>query len=210
MWHGFGCDPGDHARAGRSGGWFDAGFGPWFWGGRGRKGFGFRGGRFFEQGDLKYVILQLLSEKPRHGYDVIKVLEERFGGAYAPSAGTVYPTLTLLEDLGYASVSVEEGGKKIYSITDAGRKYLDDNRSAVDDIFDRIADIGSAIFSDAMASVNGAFKDIARATYGGAARYRHDASAAERVREILERAAKEIEEVLGQSRRPGESGTRNV
>jgi DNA-binding PadR family transcriptional regulator len=57
----------------------------------------------FEQGDLKYVILRLLAEKPRHGYEIIKELEDRFSGAYAPSAGTVYPTLTLLEDLGYGT-----------------------------------------------------------------------------------------------------------
>jgi DNA-binding PadR family transcriptional regulator len=77
----------------------------------------------FEQGDLKYVILQLLSEKPRHGYEIIKALEEKFAGAYAPSAGAVYPTLALLEDLGYATVTLEEGGKKVYTITEAGRAY---------------------------------------------------------------------------------------
>src|SRR3984893_16729387 len=83
-----------------------------------------RTGRMFEQGDLRYVILRLLEEKPRHGYEIIKELESRFGGSYAPSPGTVYPTLTMLEDLGYARVVPEEGGKKIYEITDEGRKYL--------------------------------------------------------------------------------------
>ena len=81
-----------------------------------------RAARLFEQGDLKYVILRLLEEKPRHGYEIIKDLESRFGGSYAPSPGTVYPTLTMLEDLGYARVVPEEGGKKIYEITDEGRK----------------------------------------------------------------------------------------
>ena len=114
----------------------------------------------FEQGDLKYVILQLLDEKPRHGYEIIKALEERFGGMYSPSAGTVYPTLTLLEDLGYARVNVEEGGKKIYSITDEGRAYLAQNKSAVDDIFERIAELGATFLSDAMMDVNRAIKDV--------------------------------------------------
>ena len=102
----------------------------------------------FEQGDLKYVILKLLDEKPRHGYDIIKELEEKSGGSYAPSAGTVYPTLQLLEDLGYASVIPEEGGKKIFSITDAGRQYLEQNKSTVEDIFERLADVGASIVSE--------------------------------------------------------------
>src|ERR1700749_714038 len=109
----FGC--GEHRGRGR---WRE--FGDWAGGGlRGR-----RPGRaawFFEQGDLKYVTLRLLEDKPRHGYDIIKELEGRFGGSYAPSPGTVYPTLTMLEDLGYARVVPEEGGKKIYEITDEGR-----------------------------------------------------------------------------------------
>src|SRR6478609_2638378 len=100
------------------------------WGGMGRR----RGkaARFFEQGDLKYVILRLLDEKPRHGYDIIKELETRFGGSYAPSPGTVYPTLTMLEDMGYARVIPEEGGKKIYEITEEGRKYLAEHSTTVD------------------------------------------------------------------------------
>src|SRR3990172_691847 len=108
------CGGGHRHGAGRGGwGWgFDPGAGAWFWGGHGRGRGGPRRGRVFEQGDLKYVILKLLAEKPRHGYEIIKELEERFGGTYAPSAGTVYPTLALLEDLGYASVAPEGGGKK--------------------------------------------------------------------------------------------------
>jgi DNA-binding PadR family transcriptional regulator len=150
----------------------------------------------FEQGDLKYVILQLLDEKPRHGYEIIKALEERFGGMYSPSAGTVYPTLTLLEDLGYASVAVEEGGKKIYSITDEGRAYLAQNRSAVDDIFERISEFGSTFLSDAFADVNRAFKDVAQATYRGTPRVFRDKEAVAKIRETLQRAAKEIDEIV--------------
>src|SRR5262249_21978894 len=109
-------DCGGRWGAGRGGwgGWEGGDSWGWYWGGpRGRGGGGrFRGGRMFEQGDLKYVILQLLDEKPRHGYEIIKELEDRFGGAYSPSPGTVYPTLTMLEDLGYARASSEEGGRK--------------------------------------------------------------------------------------------------
>ena len=159
-----------------------------------------RGGRMFEQGDLRYVILRLLEEKPRHGYEIIKALEERFGGMYSPSAGTVYPTLTLLEDMGYARVTVEEGGKKVYSITDEGRAYLTQNRSAVDDIFERIADLGSTFLSDAVMDVNRAIKDVAQATYRGAPRVFRDKEAVTKIRETLDRAAKDIQEIVRESR----------
>ena len=190
-------DPGCHG-AGR-GGWGWAAFDPTgsFWGGRGRhRGGGpFRGGRMFEQGDLKYVILQLLAEKPRHGYEIIKELEDRFGGSYAPSAGTVYPTLTLLEDLGYASVATEDGGKKVYSITDEGRKYLEENRGVVDDIFERIANIGASFLSDAMMDVNRSFGRLARATYATAPWHSRDKQITVRLREILDDATRRIEEL---------------
>jgi len=175
-------------------------FGPdvygFVWGSRGRKRGGPRGGRIFEQGDLKYVILQLLAEKPRHGYEVIKELEDRFGGAYAPSAGTVYPTLSLLEDMGYATVTPEEGGKKIYTITDEGRRYLEENRSAVDDIFERIAEFGASFLSDSMVEINRAMGNVGRVTYGSAGRYFRDRDKVAKVREILERAAKEIDGIV--------------
>ena len=198
MWNGIwiGCPPGP-GKSGGSGNWsFDPDFTGWFGGGRRGRGGPFRGGRMFEQGDLKYVILQLLDEKPRHGYEIIKLLEDRFGGMYSPSAGTVYPTLTLLEDMGYARVNVEEGGKKIYSITDEGRAYLAQNRSAVDDIFDRIGELGSAFLSDAMMEVNRAFKDVGQATYRGAPRIFRDKEAIAKIKEVLERAAREVDEIV--------------
>src|SRR5437763_6693299 len=71
----------------------------------------FGGGRVFEQGDLRLVILKLISEKPAHGYELIKQVEERLGGAYSPSPGVIYPTLTLLEELGYLTMAPGEGAK---------------------------------------------------------------------------------------------------
>ena len=192
----FDCGPGH--RAGRGGwGWgFDPGAAGWFWSGGGRRRGGpFRGGRFFEQGDLKYVILQMLAEKPRHGYEIIKELEDRFGGSYAPSAGTVYPTLALLEDMGYASVTTEEGGKKVYAITEEGRKYLEENKGAVEDIFERIAEFGSSFLSDSMMEVNRAFGKVARATYATAPWHSKDREITTKLREILEDAARRIEEL---------------
>lgn len=175
-------------------------FSGFFWGGGGRRRGGpFRGGRMFEQGDLKYVILQLLAEKPRHGYEIIKELEERFAGSYAPSAGTVYPTLSLLEDLGYASVTLEDGGKKVYAITDAGRAYLEENKGAVDDIFERIAEFGASFLSDGMRDINRAMGSVGKATYASASSYFRDPEKVKQVREVLERAAKEIDGILGRT-----------
>ena len=88
-------------------------------------------GRVFDQGDLRFVLLGLIAEKPRHGYEIIKEIEDRLGGAYSPSPGVIYPTLTLLEELGYASVT-EDGGKKLYAITPEGEAALAANKAAVD------------------------------------------------------------------------------
>lgn len=99
---------------------------------------GGRGGRFFEHGDLKLVILALLAEQPRHGYEIIKEIEERLGGTYAPSAGAIYPSLTLLEELGYARVESADGPKKLYAVTPEGEAYLAQNRASVDALFARM------------------------------------------------------------------------
>jgi DNA-binding PadR family transcriptional regulator len=165
-------------------------------GGRGRsRGGPFGGaGRVFDQGDLKYVILRLLDEKPRHGYEIIKEIEDRFGGMYSPSPGTVYPTLTMLEDLGYARVTPEESGKKIYEITDEGRKYLAENQPLIDEIFSRIAEFAQSIFGESMTDVHRAMKHVGRAVYMSTNKTRTPEQN-KKIQEILDRAAHEIEEV---------------
>jgi len=87
-------------------------------------------GRWFEKGDLKYVVLDLLKDKPAHGYEIIHALEERCHGFYSPSAGSVYPTLQLLEDLDYVKAS-EQDGKKIYTITEAGKNFLKEHEETI-------------------------------------------------------------------------------
>jgi DNA-binding PadR family transcriptional regulator len=111
--------------------------------GRHRRGPG-RIGRFLEHGDLRFVILALIEEQPRHGYELIKALEERTGGAYRPSAGVVYPTLSLLEDEGFVRQAGGETGRKLYEITDAGREALAGARPAVDAVFARMDEAASA------------------------------------------------------------------
>ena len=106
--------------------------------------FGRRMGRFFDHGDLRFVVLKLIADKPRYGYEVIKEIEERLGGTYTPSPGVVYPTLTLLEELGYATVSAAEGNKKLYAITDEGKAFLLANAPMVQAIFGRMAEANEA------------------------------------------------------------------
>ena len=183
------------SHGGARGRWGFEGFMGDFWGAKGgpRGRWRARAGRVFEQGDLKYVILRLLAEKPRHGYEIIKELEERFGGAYAPSPGTVYPTLTMLEDLGYARAMPEEGGRKIYEITDEGRRHLDEHSATVDDIFERIARFVEGFFDTPMAELKGAMANVGRATFYAASRTPNDKARIERISAILRKAAAEIE-----------------
>ena len=101
-------------------------------------------GRFFAHGDLRLVILHLIAEKPRHGYEIIKAIEEQVAGAYSPSPGVIYPTLTLLEELGYVTVSTVDGAKKLHEITAEGRAFLDANRRAVDALLARMAETSRA------------------------------------------------------------------
>jgi DNA-binding PadR family transcriptional regulator len=118
-----------------------AGPGRHFGGGRGGR--SERGGRVFESGDLRFVLLALISEKPSHGYELIKAIEEKLGGGYSPSPGVIYPTLTLLEELGYAAVQEQVGGKKLYTATEDGRTYLAQNQALVDAIFTRVDAAGA-------------------------------------------------------------------
>jgi DNA-binding PadR family transcriptional regulator len=186
MWIGY-SHCGEDRRARWGGSWnFDD-----LWGGRGhRRG---RSGRMFEQGDLKLVILRMLEEKPRHGYEIIKELETRSGGAYSPSPGTVYPTLTLLEDMGHARAVPEEGGKKIYEITDEGRKHLADNSTTVNDVFDKFVKFAEGFTASSMMEVNNAFRGVAKATYSTATSHMGDSEKLARIKEILARATSEIE-----------------
>ena len=97
-------------------------------------------GRFFAHGDLRLVILHLIAEKPRYGYEIIKAIEEQVAGAYTPSPGVVYPTLTLLEELGYVTVSTSEGGKKQHAITAEGTSFLQANKATVEALRARMSE----------------------------------------------------------------------
>ena len=102
---------------------------------------GFRTGRKFDAADLQLIILALLAEQPRHGYELIKILEERSGGFYVPSPGVIYPALTFLEETSLAEVEVS-GTKKLYRITDAGQKRVDENRALIEVTLAKLGHIG--------------------------------------------------------------------
>ena len=139
------------------------------------------------------MILQLLSEKPRHGYDIIKALEDRLGGTYSPSPGAVYPTLTMLEDMGYARDDRRRWQEGV-EFTPEGRAYLEQNKGSVDEIFDRIAGFATSFFGPPMVEIHQAFKKVARATYATATHMK-DADQLRRIRELLDRVATEIEAI---------------
>jgi DNA-binding PadR family transcriptional regulator len=112
------------------------GFGRGFGRGHGHHRHG--GGRLFDHGDLRWVVLGLLAEKPRYGYDIIKELEERVGGEYSPSPGVVYPTLTLLEEMGLAAIGEQTGNRKLYTLTPEGEAEYQRNKPLIDAIMARI------------------------------------------------------------------------
>jgi len=187
-------------------GWV-AGFGPAGWTGCGPFGHpgrtgphrrrGKRRGRrqFFESGEVKYVILRILKEKPRHGYEVLRALEEEVGGWYTASPGTVYPTLQLLEDQGYVRI-VETDGKKVYHITADGEAFLAEHRDVLDDILQRIREVVEDLAGGTLGELRAAFSRMAGMAYRQARRDRPGDDRTGKIVEILRRAGEDIEEVL--------------
>ncbi len=139
------CGHGWKWAAGRRGGRFGFGRrgGKWDFGGRDPEDW-MRARRMLAQGDLRLVALALIAEAPRHGYEIIKLLEEKTADWYSPSPGIVYPTLTYLEEAGYVTASTE-GSKKLYTITEEGSAYLKANREIVDAVLDRINALGERV-----------------------------------------------------------------
>jgi DNA-binding PadR family transcriptional regulator len=138
----------------------------------------------------------LLKEKPRHGYEIIKGLEEKMAGCYTPSAGTVYPTLQLLEDEGYIR-AVDTEGKKVYHVTPEGERYLEEHRDLLDEIFTRVRETVRDFTGGNVGEVQSAFAHLAAVTFKKAWRRGPDDPALKRVAEILRKAGEEIEDALG-------------
>jgi DNA-binding PadR family transcriptional regulator len=178
--------------------WPDRGFG-----GRGRGGFGalrdsfgFGGGRerLFDAGDFKLVILKLLSEQPGYGYQLIKTMEQRLAGGYAPSAGVVYPTLTMLEEEGFTSVS-SENGKKIYSVTPEGQQYLETNKGRVKELFDRLEEAGRGFQRGRSPEIMKAFFNLRNAVVARVTRESVTPEQISKITETINAAARTIDEL---------------
>jgi DNA-binding PadR family transcriptional regulator len=150
-------------------------------------------GRVFDHGDLRYVLLGLIEEQPRHGYELIKAIEERFGGMYSPSPGAIYPTLTLLEELGYIRPEAVEGSRKRYAVTPDGLAFLAANRAVVDQIFARIAEIGAAYGGGPAPEIQRAMHNLEQALTIRLGRGPLDAAQVQAVAAVLDRAAGEVE-----------------
>lgn len=155
-----GCG-GRHAmhRGGRG---FGHGFGGGFGGGRRGGGRGERGERrrMFDGGELRLVLLKLIADEPRHGYDLIRHIEELTGGSYAPSPGVIYPTLTMLDDMGQIEAQQSDGAKKLFAITDAGRAELDANSEIVEAALARLSAVGEETQRTDPASVRRAMGNL--------------------------------------------------
>jgi DNA-binding PadR family transcriptional regulator len=179
-----------------------------FGGGRHGRGFGGRdmdgsdmrrAGRMLAQGDLRLLALALIAEQPRHGYEIIKLLEDKTAGWYAPSPGIVYPTLTYLEEAGHVTAQAS-GAKRLYTITDDGRGYLDEHRDFVDAVLQRLEAVGERVRQRRGEDDDGRGPRVPRLVRAAldnlrevaAERLKGDADAEPKVVDVLARAAAEL------------------
>lgn len=180
-----GCEGGHHERSER-------GF-------RGRhRGFerGWGGGRerMFDAGDIKIVVLKLLSDQPSYGYQLIKTMEERLAGGYTPSAGVIYPTLTMLEEEGLASATTENN-RKVYSVTPEGTKFLEDNKRQVEALFERLEEAGKGFRRGRSPEIMKAFQNLRGAIVARVSRESVTAEQIRKISEAINKAAQTIDEL---------------
>jgi DNA-binding PadR family transcriptional regulator len=147
-------------------------------------------GRLFDYGELRLLLLAMIAEQPRHGYELIKLIEERFGGSYAPSPGVIYPTLAWLDDMGYAAIDTEGAGRKSYSITPEGEAFLAANRTAADELLTRA---GSGSVRDVPAPVIRAMENLRLALRLRLRRGGLDKPTAENIAAALDAATQTVE-----------------
>ena len=207
MRHRHGCGPRGHIeinlpeavmamRGGRGwqGNWgpfhFDFGDEGWSGGRRGR-----RSKRMFESGELRLVLLKLIADEPRHGYDLIRAIEDLTGGEYAPSPGIVYPTLTLLQDMGLIEEASGEGARKPFQATDEGRKQLEERAEEVEALFERLQDLAPREGSNAGPAIGRAVKNLMTALSHRIGRDGLDEELLHEIAAILDEAAQRVERV---------------
>ena len=160
--------------------------------------------RVVRKGDLKYVILGLLRGEPMHGYEIIRRLEQESGGMYSPSPGSIYPTLQMLEDQGDVA-SEQADGKKVYGITEEGLAFLEKHTVRHDDIFNRFVNLGERFTGTEMRDLTRSFIRLAQVSFDRAVGESGDEAKIEVLKEILDRAAREIEQAWPKSAEPATS-----
>ena len=147
----------------------------------------------FEQGDLKLVVLNLLQQAPRHGYEIIKAIEVLAGGEYSPSPGIIYPTLTLLQELGQAAITQEQGGKKQYGITADGAAILANQREMLERILGRLTSAGSVADARRAPELQRSLQNFKTALHFRLSRGELDPAALRKIADVIDRAAVDIE-----------------
>ena len=177
----------------RSGGW-----GPFHFefddnGWSGRRGGGRRSRRMFESGELRLVLLKLIADEPRHGYDLIRAIEDLTGGEYAPSPGVVYPTLTLLQDMGLIEESAVEGPRKPFQVTDEGRAHLEEKADEVEALFDRLREFAPKASHHGGATIGRGIQNLMAAVRNRVSRVGWDEELTHEITAILDEAAQRIE-----------------
>lgn len=158
---------------------------------------GFGGGRerLFDSGDFKLVLLRLIAEEPSYGYQLIKTLEEKLAGGYTPSAGAIYPTLTMLEEEGFISSSISESNKKVYSITKEGTAFLKENSERIEELFDRLKAVKQEYSRSRSPEIMKAFMALRESVVSKMGRGTVTKEQIRKIAEQIEAAAKAIEEL---------------
>jgi len=178
----------------RSGGWgpFHFEFDDNGWSG-GRRGGGRRSRRMFESGELRLVLLKLIADEPRHGYDLIRAIEDLTGGEYAPSPGVVYPTLTLLQDMGLIEEAAGEGPRKPFQVTEEGRAHLEEKADEVEALFDRLREFAPKESHHGGATIGRGIQNLMAAVRNRVSRVGWDEELTHEITSILDEAAQRIE-----------------
>jgi DNA-binding PadR family transcriptional regulator len=196
--HGGGCGPGIFGmnfggRGGWGAGWGGGPGGGWDdWSERG----GGRGGRRrrqFDSAELRLVLLHLIAAQPRHGYDLIRAIEEMTGGAYVPSPGLVYPTLTMLQDMGHIEEVPAEGARKAFRATDEGRAWLAERQEEVEALLARLTGLGDSQRRAGGAPIGRAVSNLLAALWHRVTRDDMDEETLHEIAAVLDEAAQKIE-----------------
>jgi DNA-binding PadR family transcriptional regulator len=179
-------------RGGGRGGW-GQGWGGEEWGGGGGWGRGRGRRRMFDSGELRLVLLKLIADQPRHGYDLIRAIEELTHGVYAPSPGVIYPTLTMLQDMGLIEEAKGEGSRKAFQVTAEGEAHLAEKAEEVAALLERLEDAGSDQRKAGGAPIKRAVGNLLSALWHRATRDDMDEGRLHKIAAILDEAAQKIE-----------------